>query len=296
MHFSSGLACRHESGKAVVNPRLAHLEDLLRTSLALEYWLAYSGHHASARMMEGCSQVLEEKLVRNVGSHSSKNSSTRFYDEKKVSHSGDLHGDLHGGLHGRLHGDLHGGFGIQPMVSEPRSLPLHISGQLHEIGSLPIWETIQPESDAEVVAEVDAGTVAEVVAELITSLDGGANREESESLSFFTSGVDPLCLPTVLTPGGSSNILSMTVSPSANTMPAEPFKSRLPSSSSSVLLLAVADTSPSATAAEPFGSMWAGCEDYHGISVPWAVMFILTSTALMLYQIIWLQISECGVR
>ena len=51
-----------------------------------------------------------------------------------------------------------------------------------------------------------------------------------------------------------------------------------------------------ATAAEPFGSMWAGCEDYHGISVPWAVMFILTSTALMLYQIIWLQISKCGVR
>ena len=47
-----------------------------------------------------------------------------------------------------------------------------------------------------------------------------------------------------------------------------------------------------AVPAEPFSSMWAGREEYHGISVLWATMFILTSTALMLYQIVWLHISK----
>ena len=43
----------------------------------------------------------------------------------------------------------------------------------------------------------------------------------------------------------------------------------------------------------PFSSFWAGgIEDYHGISVLWAIVLVVISTVAVLYQIIWLHNSE----
>ena len=42
--------------------RRAYLEALLRTSGCLADWLGHSGHHASARMMEFCSRMIEGRL------------------------------------------------------------------------------------------------------------------------------------------------------------------------------------------------------------------------------------------